>query len=145
MRKLISIVQEAGNFISFKVLKMIRILIISSMGYVVVSCSEDSSILPVLNTLEAADSDIASTTATLKGVVVSAGNMNIVEYGIELSANQLFSPSQTSSIQGIPPTGEFQVQFTNLQPNTLYYFKAYALVNTANVYSQNREQFTTKP
>jgi len=38
----------------------------------------------------------------------------------------------------------FQVEFTGLKPNTLYYYKAYVTINTAQVYSQNAAHFTTK-
>ncbi len=144
MRNLALIIQQGYCSVTFPALKMIRKTIIFSILFVAVSCSDDSSTPPVLNTLGASDSDITSTTAILKGEVTSLGNMHIIEYGIELSTSQLFTPSQTSSIQGAPALGEFQVQFTNLEPNTLYFYKAYALVNTANVYSQSREQFTTK-
>lgn len=144
MENLKSVFQTGYLSYTFPLLKVARKLIILSFLFIAVSCSEDSSTPPVLNTLVAQDSDITTTTATLKGEFTSVGNMKIVEYGIEISTSQLFTPSQTSSIQGNPAPGEFQVQFTDLDPNTLYYYKAYALVNTANVYSENREQFTTK-
>jgi hypothetical protein len=108
------------------------------------SCSDDTEILPKLNTIEASDTDITSTTAVLKGEVLSLGNMRLEEYGIELSKNQLFSPSTTKSFDTAPEVGTFQAEFTDLTPNTLYYYKAYIVVNTAQVYSQNREEFTTK-
>ncbi len=72
------------------------------------------------------------------------GKMKIIEYGIEISKNQLFSPSTTKGYDSAPAVGTFQVEFTDLTPNTLYYYKAYVLINTAQVYSQNVESFRTK-
>lgn len=111
------------------------------------SCVGDMpQIVPILNTLAAADADITSTTATLKGEITYLGNAKIIEYGIELSANQLFTPNTTSSLTTpAPAVGQYQVSFTGLSPNTLYYYHAYVLINTARVYSQNVSHFTTKP
>ena len=106
-------------------------------------CSDDY-IQPILNTLEVADTDITSTTATLKGEILMLGNMNIIEYGIEISNNMIFSPYQTKGFKTSPIKGVYQVDFTNLEPKTLYYYKAYVLINTAYVYSQNAAHFTTK-
>jgi len=108
------------------------------------SCSEELSIEPKLNTIQVDDTEITSTTAVLKGEFLIIGNMKIIEYGIEISKSQLFSPSTAKSIQGAPSLGVFQVEFTGLESNTLYYYKAYALINTAQVYSQNALHFTTK-
>jgi hypothetical protein len=108
------------------------------------SCSDESIVLPKLNTLTAGDTDVTSTTAKLKGEVLVVGNQIIVEYGIELSKSQFFSPSSKKSISGTPPPGNFEVDFTGLDPGTLYYYKAYALINTAEVYSENVKNFTTK-
>jgi hypothetical protein len=108
------------------------------------SCSDEEEILPKLNTIAASDSDITSTTAVLKGEILSLGNMKLEEYGIELSKSQLFSPSTTKSFDTAPEVGTFQAEFTDLTPNTMYYYKAYIVVNTAQVYSKNVESFRTK-
>lgn len=100
--------------------------------------------MPQLTTLKAADSDITDNDAVLKGRITFLGNQKIIEYGIELSKNQLFNPSDTSGIKSAPDTGVFSITFRNLDPGTLYYYKAYVLINTAQVYSQNVEKFTTK-
>jgi len=110
------------------------------------SCEEkDEEVLPTLNTITASDSDITSTTAVLKGEVLELGNMRILEYGIELSKTQIFSPSTKGTIDGAPAPGTYEITFTGLTPNTKYYYKAYVLINTAEWYSQNYENFTTKP
>ncbi len=108
------------------------------------ACTEEQQVMPKLNTIIAPDTDIATTTALLKGEVLILGNMNIIEYGIEISKSVVFSPSQTKGYATAPSTGVFEVQFTGLEPGTLYYYKAYVLINTARVYSENYEHFTTK-
>ena len=108
------------------------------------SCSDEPVLLPILTTLKVNDADITSNSAILKGHITYLGNQKIIEYGIELSKNQLFSPSDTSGIKSAPDTGIFAIEFKNLDPGTLYYFKAYVVINTAQVYSQNVEKFTTK-
>lgn len=108
------------------------------------SCTEDPEVPPILNTIQVQDADITSTSAKLKGEITSLGNQKIIEYGIEYSKNMLFDPSTTKGFTTPAVTGVFTVECTNLDPNTLYYYKAYVLINTANVYSQNNLHFTTK-
>lgn len=109
-----------------------------------ISCIKELDVEPKLNTLQASDADIGSTTAVLKGEIQILGNLNIIEYGIEISKNQLFSPSTRKGYTTAPTVGIFQVDFTGLDPNTLYYYKAYVTINTAQVYSQTAAHFTTK-
>jgi hypothetical protein len=121
---------------------LIPVLLLSTLFFT--ACTEDLAIDPKFNTLPVADTDITSTTATLKAEVLIVGNKKIIEYGFELSKSMIFSPLVTKAITGIPVLGVFQVEFTGLEPNTIYYYKAYALINTARVYSLNYEHFTTK-
>jgi hypothetical protein len=109
------------------------------------SCVEDPPRSPRLITCDVSESDITSTTATLKGELTDPGTMKIEEYGIIISKNMLFDPfiSEKSIQTAIP--GVFQFQFTGLEPGTRYFFKAYALVNTAMVFSERYKEFTTKP
>jgi hypothetical protein len=144
MRNLIYLFQKEKSSLYFIVTRMVKIFLILSILVLITCCSRDSAIEPRLNTLKAVDTDITSATALLKGEVTYLGNMKIIEYGIELSKNQTLIPSQTKGIAGLPDLGQFEVEFTGLEPNTVYYYKAYALINTAYVYSQNREHFTTK-
>ena len=108
------------------------------------SCVEDPVLMPVLKTLKVQDTDFTATTADLKGEITSLGNQKILEYGIEISKSMIFNPSTTKSFSTPVDTGVYVVQFTDLVPNTLYYYKAYVLINTAQVYSENNEKFTTK-
>jgi hypothetical protein len=144
MRILIDILIGYNIPVPMDVKKAARQLVILSVIILLASCSDDSNVEPRLDTKVASDAAITSTTAALKGEFTFLGNMKIIEYGIELSRNQLFSPSQNKGINGAPDLGEFEVNFTGLDPGTVYYFKAYALINTAYVYSKNVEQFTTK-
>ena len=110
------------------------------------SCTKNElDVLPKLNTLQASDADITSTSAKLKGDVLVVGNQKITEYGIEMSKSQLCTSPLSQTISGSPGVGTFGVTFTGLAPNTKYYYKAYALINTARVYSELYQNFTTKP
>lgn len=109
------------------------------------SCKEDEvAKYPVLNTIQAVDADITTTTAKLKGEIQILGNQNILEYGIEISKNVSFNPSTTKGFTTPAATGQFAVDFTGLDPNTMYHYKAYTVINTAHVYSKNTLYFTTK-
>lgn len=108
------------------------------------ACDDDYVLMPKLETLKASDTDITSNSALLKGRIIWTGNQKILEYGIELSQNALFNPSDTNSIKHSPDTGVFSISFTGLEPGKQYYYKAYVLINTAQVYSQNVEKFITK-
>jgi hypothetical protein len=113
--------------------------------HICMSCTDDPPKSPKLNTHDIAEQDITSSTAILKGELTNLGTMKIEEYGIILSKNMLFDPFVTEKSTQPAVLGVYQFQFTGLVSNTLYYFKAYALVNTAMVFSDNLKQFTTKP
>lgn len=108
------------------------------------SCTEDPEVPPILNTIQVQDADITSTSANLKGEITNLGNQKILEYGIEYSKSMLFDPAATKAFTTPAVTGVFTVECTGLTPNTMYYYKAYVLINTARVYSQNNLHFTTK-
>jgi len=110
-----------------------------------ISCTDDPPQSPRLTTHDAVEQDITSSTAILKGELTNLGTMKIEEYGIILSKNMLFDPYVTEKSSQPADLGVYQFQFTGLESSTLYYFKAYALVNTAMVFSENLKQFTTKP
>lgn len=109
------------------------------------SCDEEYYIDPILNTIPAADSNITSTGVTLYGEVTYVGNRKIVMYGIELYKNSITNPVGVAGFDTVPGVGVYAVEFTGLEPNTFYYYRAFAQINTAYVYSQNVEDFTTKP
>jgi hypothetical protein len=119
-------------------------IILLLLTVLLIACSDEEAVLPVLDTIQVEDTDITSSTAILQGRIKRIGNRKIIEYGIELSKNYYFNPSETKGFTTPPDTGLFQVEFINLDPSTKYYYKAYALINTANVYSANNLYFTTK-
>lgn len=108
------------------------------------SCSDEAVILPVLSTVQAADADITSTTAKLKGEIISLGNQKIVEYGIEISKSQLFSSPVRNHLTTPAIEGQYEVDFTGLDADTRYYYRAYTVINTAHKYSPDYLNFTTK-
>jgi phosphodiesterase/alkaline phosphatase D-like protein len=108
------------------------------------TCIEDPEIMPKFNILQVADSDITSTSAILRGDIQILGNMKIIEYGVEYSKNMIFSPLQRKGFTTAPVTGVYQVEVPDLEPGTLYYYRAYVLINTAYLYSQLYLHFTTK-
>ena len=127
-------------------MKRIRVvsIVIVLLMQILASCTEEPDILPILDTIDVVDTDITSTSALLKGEFIRVGNQRIVEYGIELSKSIIFSSSQTGSYDTPAVAGVFQVPFTGLEPNTTYYYKAYAMINTAQVYAPGYKSFTTK-
>jgi len=109
------------------------------------SCKEDTVLIdPILNSIQAADADITSSTADLKGEITILGNRKIVEYGIQISASMIFTNYTDKKVLTTPVTGQFTVNFTGLIPNTIYYYRAYAIVNTAHIYAPDPLHFTTK-
>lgn len=122
----------------------IKVFLVLAVVILVNSCSDDPVVLPIFTTLKVNPDDVTTNSAILKGRITYLGNAKIIEYGIELSKNQLFTPSDTNGIKSSPDTGIFAIEFKNLDPGTLYYFKAYVVINTAQLYSQNVEKFTTK-
>jgi hypothetical protein len=124
---------------------------IAATGLIVVSlmlltyCKEEAADqLPVLNTIQAADADVTSSTADLKGEITILGNQKIVEYGIQISPSLIFSTYTDKKTSAVAAVGEFTVNFTGLNPNTIYYYRAYAIVNTAHIYAPDPLHFTTK-
>ena len=119
--------------------------ILSAMLVVLVSCSDKDVVMPKLVTQPAVAADITTTTAILKGEITVLGNQNIVAYGMEVSKSMLFTNSTLFPASGTATAGSFEVTATGLEPGTVYYFKAYCTINTAQVYSVEYETFTTKP
>jgi hypothetical protein len=123
---------------------ILTVFIFFGLTLIFSTCIDDYEIAPTLNTLQPVDSNITATTAILKGDIQIVGNMLIIEYGIEISKSMLFSPSLKKGFTTTPVKGVYQVEFTDLEPNTLYYYRAYALINTAYINSQTAAHFTTK-
>lgn len=142
------ILQKNKQFFSGRVVKLclpaMFILSFTLFVFVFFSCTDDPPQRPILITHDIVEQNITNSTAILKGELANLGTMKIEEYGIILSKNMLFDPYVTEKSSQPAALGVYQFQFTGLESNTLYYYKAYALVNTAMVFSDNLKQFTTK-
>jgi hypothetical protein len=125
-----------------------RVIILSAVilftGVFTSSCYDEYIVNPKLNTLDVDDADITATTAKLKGEFLWVGNQKLVEYGIVVSKNNLFNPSLVFVNSAEPAAGVFEIEATGLEPGKFYYYKAFATINTAQIYSQNVKSFTTK-
>ena len=80
--------------------------------------------MPIVNTV--AVTDIFDTSAIVSGDVTSNGNGNVTERGvcIAMESNPTISNTKISAGSG---TGSFTCNLTNLQPNTIYYIRTYAV------------------
>lgn len=95
--------------------------------------------LPEVLTLDIMD--IGITTASCQGYIVSDGGSNITERGICWSTEQNPTISGTHASNGTG-TGSFTVQMTDLDPNTTYHVRSYAVNSAGTSYGEDK-QFTT--
>jgi len=98
--------------------------------------------LPSVNTSSA--TEIAQTSATLNGNVTSDGGYNITERGFYYSKTDNNPDSGDSKETVIGTTGSFSKNISGLDPNTQYYFRAFA-TNSEGTAEGNVESFTTQP
>jgi uncharacterized protein (TIGR02145 family) len=97
--------------------------------------------IPTINTL--AVSGITVSTAVTGGNITSDGGADIMTRGVcwGISPLPVISGSHTSENKG---TGSFSSNLTGLNPNTLYYVRAYATNEAGTAYG-NEVSFTTNP
>ena len=136
---------KVDRFLSAKIIRITFTSILFLFVFCLYSCNTKPDEIPVLNTIEALSDNITSSSAKLQGEIKSLGNIDIKEAGIEISTTMLFTQSLTVTISLPLKTGMFEVEFTNLEPSVQYFYRAYATVNTARVYSGNVPSFKTKP
>ena len=96
-------------------------------------------VLPTLTT--SAVTQITETSAVAGGNVTSDGNASVTDRGVVYSTNQNPTTADTK-VSGGSGTGSFTCNLTDLQPNTTYYVRAYA-VNSAGVAYGEEVTFTT--
>jgi hypothetical protein len=108
------------------------------------ACNDTYEVDPIVATFPVADSNITSTSAKLTGQIQLLGTIKITEYGMELYKNTITNMVAYKGFSDTATLDTFTVVFTGLDPNTKYYYWAYALVNTTRVHSQNVPTFTTK-
>ena len=100
-------------------------------------------VLPSITTTKI--TQIAETTAVAGGHVTSDGNGTVSERGVVYSTSP--GPTISNLSNTICPcgsgTGEFIYNMTNLQPNTTYYVRAYAVNEKGTAYGE-QVNFTTR-
>ena len=95
--------------------------------------------LPTLST--STITQITGTTAVAGGNVTSDGNASVIERGVVYSTNQNPTTADTKVTSG-SGVGEFTCDLTNLQLNTTYYVRAYAVNSMGTAYGEE-VSFTT--
>jgi uncharacterized protein (TIGR02145 family) len=120
-----------------------RELVIITLAVVLAFCEKPERVLKI-SAYPPEEGLITYSTATLKGEIIDLGSEPIEEYGIAISKSSAFLNPETKSIPAKATKGIYQVQFTNLDKVTVYYYKAYALVHGDIIYSSERKQFNTK-
>jgi hypothetical protein len=105
------------------------------------NCKEETRNLPVLITVPA--SSITQTSALLGGQIAYDGGAEIMDRGVcwGMEPNPDISGSKESNNKG---TGSFTCLLTRLNPNTLYYARAYATNSEGTAYG-GEVHFTTSP
>lgn len=84
--------------------------------------------------------DVSYTYATLNGQVISVDGINTTETGFYYS--EYANMSNAISVKGNKYNGVFYAKIQNLEPNKIYYFQAYAIINGETCQGQIL-QFTT--
>jgi uncharacterized protein (TIGR02145 family) len=107
-------------------------------------CEKPERVVKII-TLDAIDTLISYTTATLKGEIIDLGSQTIEDHGILVSENAIpiHTNSDIKTLGIINSKGIFQAQFTNLTFNTTYYFRSFVTVNSNISYGEIK-QFKTK-
>ena len=126
-------------------LRLIKFVVLAALLLAVLTtCERPERIVKVI-TLDAVTGDITYTTATLKGEISDIGNEPIDDHGIFVSVNPtpILSNSLYEPLGSVSKKGSFQFQYTGLEKNTLYYYRAVAFVSSQPVYG-NTLNFRTK-
>lgn len=94
------------------------------------------------------DPVVGSTNATIKGKPIKGDNTDVLyECGFYLSKNTYFTNEDKIVVTPLPSWGShYSYQAQNLEPNTVYYYQAYLIVNgpDGDIYNGEVESFTTK-
>lgn len=117
-----------------KKLMIITVLICGLIG--MTSCSKDD--YPTVKTNDA--TNVTATSATLNGEIIDDGNCAIFAQGFWLSQFEDFHTHK--DVYAYTSTSEFSASVDTLQPETTYYFKAYAS-NEVGVKYGEKKSFST--
>ena len=111
----------------------------TAYGNEVTFTTSKTVVLPTVTT--STITQITETSAVAGGNVTSDGNANVTERGVCISTVSNPTTSNTKITAG-SGTGTFNCNLTNLQPNTKYYVRAYAVNSKGTAYG-DEVSFTT--
>ncbi len=102
----------------------------------------NGTVLATLNTLPA--TNIKTNTATLHGKILTRGTPTYTERGFVYATQSMPTIETTIAKLTVPVTEQdsFAITVTNLQENTTYFVRAYAINSGRVAYSSNEVQFT---
>lgn len=120
-------------------MKYLSIIMMFVCSLFIVGCSDDDKIDNTASVSNLTIGEVTSTSASLSAELSAASMQNFIKKGF------CYSTSAEPTIDNATlceMTGDFSATLRDLQPNTTYYVKAYALIGDKLVYTEQK-QFTT--
>lgn len=120
-------------------MKYLSIIMMFVCSLFIVGCSDDDKIDNTASVSNLTIGEVTSTSASLSAELSAASMQNFIKKGF------CYSTSAEPTIDNATlceMTGDFSATLRDLQPNTTYYVKAYALIGDNLVYT-GQKQFTT--
>lgn len=120
-------------------MKYLSIIMMFVCSLFIVGCSDDDKIDNTASVSNLTIGEVTSTSASLSAELSAASMQNFIKKGF------CYSTSAEPTIDNATlceMTGDFSATLRDLQPNTTFYVKAYALIGDNLVYTEQK-QFTT--